>query len=166
MSDRDLRDDAVVIDRVVDAPVELVWAMWTVPEHFMAWYGPDGATIRVAEMDVRVGGSRTVAMEMQTPDGPMRMWFTGQYLEVVEPELLVYTEAMAGPDGNELTGTDVGGPDGHQTSTEVRVQLTDLGGRTGMTLTHVGVPADSPGATGWGMALDKLAAHASSIDQP
>ncbi len=166
MSDRDLRDDAVVIDRVVDAPVELVWAMWTVPDHFKAWYGPDGATIPVAEMDVRVGGSRTVAMEMQTPDGPMRMWFTGQYLEVVEPELLVYTEAMADANGNALSAAEAGLPDGHTTVTEVRVQLTDLGGRTGMTLTHVGVPADSPGATGWQMALDKLAAHASSIDLP
>jgi hypothetical protein len=28
-----------------------------------------------------------------------------------------------------------------------------------MVLTHAGVPADSPGAVGWSMALDKLAAH-------
>jgi len=163
MIDRDLRDEMVVIDRVVDAPVELVWKMWTVPEHFQAWYGPDGATVPVADMDVRIGGSRTVAMEMHTPDGPMRMWFTGEYLEVTEPELLVYTEAMADPDGNVLSPAEAGVPDGHPTVTQVRVQLTDLGGRTGMTLTHAGVPADSPGATGWKMALDKLAAHAVSM---
>jgi hypothetical protein len=28
-----------------------------------------------------------------------------------------------------------------------------------MVMTHVGVPADSPGAQGWNMALDKLTAH-------
>jgi uncharacterized protein YndB with AHSA1/START domain len=50
--------------------------MWTDPEHFKAWYGPDGATIPVAKMDLRVGGTRLVCMEMQTPDGPMQMWFT------------------------------------------------------------------------------------------
>lgn len=164
MTDRDLRDDAVVIDRVVGAPVELVWKMWTVPEHFQAWYGPDGASIPVADMDVRVGGSRTVAMEMQTPDGPMRMWFTGEYLEVVEPRLLVYTEAMADQNGNVLPTFEAGVLDGPPTFTEVRVQLTDLGGRTGMTLTHVGVPAGSPGAAGWQMALDKLATYLSSIE--
>lgn len=163
MTDQDLRHDAVVIDRVVDAPMELVWKMWTVPEHFQAWYGPDGASIPVADMDVRIGGTRTVAMEMQTPDGPMRMWFTGEYLEVVDPRLLVYTEAMADPDGNVLSAADAGMPDGHPTMTEVRVQLTDLGGRTGMTLTHVGVPAGSPGAAGWQMALDKLAAYLPSL---
>ena len=32
---------AVVIERSFDAPAELVWQMWTVPEHFKAWYGPN-----------------------------------------------------------------------------------------------------------------------------
>ena len=42
-------------------------------------------------------------------------------------------------------------------TTEVRVELEDVGGRTKMVLTHAGIPSDSPGATGWTMALDKLA---------
>jgi uncharacterized protein YndB with AHSA1/START domain len=99
-------------------------------------------------MDVRVGGTRLVCMEMQTPNGPMQMWFAGEYLEVVENERLVYTEAMADEDGN------VSPP-----STEVRVELQGVGGRTKMVMTHRGIPADSPGATGWTMALDKLAAR-------
>ena len=52
--------DAVVIERSFDAPIELIWAMWTDPDHFKEWYGPDGASIPVAKMDVRVGGSRLV----------------------------------------------------------------------------------------------------------
>jgi uncharacterized protein YndB with AHSA1/START domain len=52
-------------------------------------YGPDGAVIPVAKMDVRVGGSRLVCMEMGTPNGQMRMWFTGEYREVVENKRLV-----------------------------------------------------------------------------
>jgi hypothetical protein len=42
------------------------------------------------------------------------------------------------------------------------VELEDLGGRTKMVLTHVGIPSDSPGAASWTMALDKLAAHITS----
>jgi uncharacterized protein YndB with AHSA1/START domain len=52
--------DAVSIERSFDAPVDLIWRMWTDADHFAAWYGPDGATIPVAKMDVRVGGSRLV----------------------------------------------------------------------------------------------------------
>ena len=48
--------DAVTIARTFDAPANLIWQMWTNPEHFSAWYGPSGATIPVAKMDVRVGG--------------------------------------------------------------------------------------------------------------
>ena len=35
----------------------------------------------------------------------------------------------------------------------------DVGGRTKMVMTHLGIPGDSPGAAGWAMALDKLATH-------
>jgi len=48
-------------------------------------------------------------------------------------------------------------PDGHPSTTEIRVELEDVGGRTTMVMTHVGLPAGSPGAAGWAMALDKLA---------
>jgi uncharacterized protein YndB with AHSA1/START domain len=164
MTDNDVSQDAVVIERSFDAPVDLIWQMWTDPEHFKAWYGPDGATIPVAKMDVRVGGTRLVCMEMQSPDGPMQMWFTGEYREVVENERLVYTESMSDENGNVVSPSDMGMPEGHPTTTEVRVDLEDIGGRTKMVMTHVGIPADSPGAAGWAMALEKLAAHVETHD--
>jgi len=137
--------------------------MWTDPEHFKAWYGPAGAAIPVAEMDVRVGGNRLVCMEMPTPGGPMRMWFTGEYREVVQNVRLVYTESMSDENGRVMSPSDMGMPEGHPTTTEVRVELEDVGGRTKMVLTHYGVPSDSPGAAGWTMALDKLALHIRQI---
>jgi uncharacterized protein YndB with AHSA1/START domain len=159
MTDASGVPDAVIIERSFDAPVALIWQMWTDPEHFKAWYGPDGATIPVAKMDVHIGGTRLVCMEMQTPDGAMQMWFTGEYLEVVENERLVYTESMSDEKGNVLAPSDLGMPTGHPSTTEVSVELEDVGGRTKMVLTHVGVPAGSPAAAGWGMALAKLATH-------
>ena len=152
--------DAVIIERTLDAPPPLVWRMWTEAEHFKAWYGPTGATIPVAEMDVRVGGSRLVCMEMQTPNGAMRMWFTGEYRDVVENERLVYTESMSDEHGKVLSPAEMGMPEGHPTTTEVRVELADLGGgSTRMVMTHSGIPSDSPGAAGWTMAFDKLVAR-------
>lgn len=101
-------------------------------------------------------------MELQAPNGAMQMWFTGEHLEVVEGERLVYTESMADADGNVPSAEDAGMPEGRPTTTEVRVELEDLGERTKMVMTHIGVPADSPGATGWNMAFDKLEAHVSA----
>ena len=150
--------DAVVIERTFDAPVDLVWQMWTDPDHFKAWYGPEGATIPVANMDVRVGGTRLVCMEMQSPNGPMRMWFAGEYLEVIENERLRYTESMSDENGNLSALSGEGTSGAHATTTEVRVELEAVGGKTRMLMTHAGVPGDSAGAAGWAMALDKLAA--------
>jgi uncharacterized protein YndB with AHSA1/START domain len=158
MTENQDSQDTVVIERSFDAPVERIWQMWTDPELFKVWYGPSGASIPVANMDVRVGGTRVVCMEVESPNGPMQMWFTGEYREVVANERLVYTESMSDEHGNVSSPADMGMPDGHPTTTEIHVELMDIGGRTKMVLTHVGIPSDSPGAAGWSMALDKLVA--------
>jgi len=156
--------DAVVIERSFDAPIELIWAMWTDPDHFKQWYGPDGASVPVAKMDVRVGGSRLVCMEMHTPGGPMKMWFAGEYLEVITNQRLVFTESMADENGNLIAPSDVGMPEGHPVTTEIRVELAAVGGSTQMVMTHAGIPKDSPGAAGWTMAFDKLASLVSTLN--
>jgi uncharacterized protein YndB with AHSA1/START domain len=102
-------------------------------------------------------------MEMTTPGGPMQMWFIGEYREVVAPERLVYTEAMADEHGAALEPT---GLPGEHPTTEVTVELEALGDRTRVVLTHAGIPADSPGAAGWAMAIDKLAALAAEAGRP
>ena len=48
-------------------------------------------------------------MEVQTPNGPMQMWFTGEYREVVENQRLVYTESMS----DETRHRAVARRDGH-----------------------------------------------------
>ncbi len=154
--------NAVVIERIVDAPTDLVWRMWTEAEHFAAWYGPTGATIPVATMDVVVGGTRLVCMEMLTPNGTMQMWFTGEYRDIVEHKRLVYTESMSDEYGTILDPADLGMPADQPTTTEITVELDDLGTQTRMVMTHAGIPADSPGAMGWKMAFDKLATYLST----
>jgi uncharacterized protein YndB with AHSA1/START domain len=138
--------DAVVLERILPVPPESVWELWTDPDHFAAWYGPFGATITVHAMDVRVGGDRRVSMSMPTPDGERVMHFAGVHLATERPRRLSYTEAIV----------DAQGADPHGASTEVQVVLEPDGAGTRLTLTHLGVPAGSPGETGWTMALDKL----------
>lgn len=146
-------DASVRLERTYDVPIETMWRMWTEPEHFAAWYGPTGATVPHAEMDVREGGRRFVSMAMTGPDGAeMTMHFVGEYVEVTPPTRLVYTESMADADGTPQAG-------GHGGLTEVTVELRAAGDQTHLTLVHVGVPAGSPGEMGWTMALDALAGH-------
>ena len=149
----------VRIERTFDAPIDVIWAMWTEPEHFANWYGPMGAKIPRAEMDVRVGGRRHIAMAMDTPRGPMEMFFVGEYREVNPKTRLVYTELMADADGAPMTAEQMGMPPGAHLETSIVVELEDLGDSTHMVMTHIGVPADSPGGQGWAMAIAKFEAR-------
>jgi len=161
MSDSTISKAAVVIERIFDAPVNIVWQMWTQPEHFKKWYGPQGFTVPVAEMDMRVGGKRLICME--SPDGSMKMWTTGEYTEIVPNERLVYTESPADENGNVVSPSAMGMPEGYPETTEVTVQLENLGGSTKMVMTHAGIPADSAGKDGWEQAFDKLGEHIKTV---
>jgi len=161
MSDSTINEDAVVIERTFEAAVDLIWQMWTDPEHFKKWYGPKGFTVPVADMDMRVGGKRLICMA--SPDGSMKMWTTGEYVEIVPNERLVYTESMADENGNVVSPSAMGMPDGYPATTEVTVLLEDLGGHTKMVMTHAGVPASSGAGGGWEQAFDKLAEHIETV---
>ena len=154
MSDNASND--VVIERTFDAPASVIWEMWTSAEKFQQWYGPNGMTIPVAKMDVRVGGKRLICMEMNMPDRSMKMWFTGEYKEVVPTSRLVYTDGMSDENGNALSPASLGMPD-MPAVTEVIVELEEVDGQTKMVMTHVGLPAGSPGEGGWKQAIDKIA---------
>lgn len=153
MSDR---HDWVNIERAFDAPIRAVWDMWTVPDLFMSWYGPRGMSIPVAEMDLVVGGTRKICMEMVTPERTMTMWFTGVYKEITPVSRLVYTESMCDADGNLIPPSSMGMPEGTPDVTDVVVELREADGKTHMTMIHRGVPEGSAGEGGWNQAFDKL----------
>lgn len=164
MSDTTISENAIVIERTFDAPIDLIWKMWVQPEHFKQWYGPEGFSVLVAEMDVRVGGRRLVCMQTETPDGPMKIWTAGQFTEIVPNQRLVYTDSPADEHGNVVSPSDAGMPEGFPVMTEVTVLLEDLGGRTKMVVTHAGLPAEEEGAdAGWKQSFAKMADYVQTV---
>jgi uncharacterized protein YndB with AHSA1/START domain len=158
MSDATRTDAAVVMERQFDAPADVVWQMWIDPDEFCSWYGPNGAAVEVVTWELRAGGARLVRMTVPTPGGDMTMWFAGEFLDVVENRRLAYTEYVSDEHRNPVPMPASQMPNPHPT-TEIRVVLSESNGRTTMVMTHIGIPADSPGAAGWTMAFDKLAAQ-------
>ncbi len=78
----------LVIDRVFDAPRELVWRLWRDPEHMVRWHGPEGMWLTACESEFRVGGTWRRSM---AKDGGYAHWIHGTYLEIVEPSRLRFT---------------------------------------------------------------------------
>ena len=83
-------DRELVLTRLIDAPRAKVFKAWTDPELLKQWFAPLPYTTPVAEVDVRPGGANLVVMrDPQGNEFPNR----GVYLEVVENERLVFTDA-------------------------------------------------------------------------
>jgi uncharacterized protein YndB with AHSA1/START domain len=83
-------DRELVLTRLIDAPPAKLFRAWTDPDLLKQWFAPLPYTTPVAELDVRPGGANFIVM--RGPDGkdlPNR----GVYLEVVENERLVVTDA-------------------------------------------------------------------------
>ena len=81
------------ITRTLKVPRELVWKVWTSPEHVKYWWGPDGFTNTISQMDVRPDG--VWEFIMHGPDGTD---YKNKhiYKEVMKPEKLVL-QHVTGP---------------------------------------------------------------------
>ncbi len=81
----------LVLERTLDAPRDLVWKAWTTPEHMKQWWAPRPYETPEIEMDMRPGGR--FYTRMTGPDG-FDSAGTGCFLEVVEGEKVVWTNAL------------------------------------------------------------------------
>lgn len=112
-------DREIVMTRTFDAPRELVFDALTRPELLKRWFhGPDGWSLEICDIDLRVGGSYRCVW--RGPDG-VEMGLSGVHREIVPPERLVRTEVF----DEDWTG-------GETLATAV---LTERDGRTTLTTT-------------------------------
>ena len=98
----EVTDREIIMTRLLNAPRELVWNVWTQPEHLIKWWGPTGFTTTSNSMKLETGGEWNFIMH--GPDGrnyPNRIVFT----EVKKPELLRYKHA--GDEDTEPVNFDV-----------------------------------------------------------
>jgi uncharacterized protein YndB with AHSA1/START domain len=60
-------DREISVSRLLNAPISLVWKVWTYPDHIKNWWGPNGFTNTITKMDVKAGGEWNLVMH--GPDG-------------------------------------------------------------------------------------------------
>lgn len=109
-----------VINRSFDAPLEVMFDMWTKPEHFGRWIAPAGAELRFLRADLREGGSTFSCM---TAPG-LTMYGRADYEEIRRPERIVYTQQFC--DAEEQPGRHPLAPSWPQTMRTI-VQLSAEG---------------------------------------
>lgn len=114
MTDLDL-----TINRVFDAPRELVFEAWTNPDHLANWWGPTGFTGESCTVKLTEGGRWRFCM--RNSETGVEHWAHGVYHEIKRPERLVFSFAWEEPHGSS----------GHDTL--VTITFDDRDGKTEMT---------------------------------
>jgi uncharacterized protein YndB with AHSA1/START domain len=78
----------LTLTREYDAPRELVYKAWTDKELVSEWWGPNGFTAPVVELDVRPGGAINIVMEDTEGmiEKGIRYPLSGSFQEVIKPE--------------------------------------------------------------------------------
>lgn len=118
-------DRVLILERIFDAPRDLLFNMFKEPEHLKNWWGPKGWDVPVCHIDFRPEGIWHYCMkcvdQSQGEFFGMESWVKVVYKEIIEPEKICYTDYFSDAEGNlndELP------------STEVTLEFVDLGEKT------------------------------------
>jgi uncharacterized protein YndB with AHSA1/START domain len=112
-------DEQILITREFDAPRHLVYKAWTTPELVKRWWSGHRGEMKVAEIDLRVGGRWRYVM---VANGGFEVAFHGEYREIVPNQRIVNTEVYELPGAADAEGA------------LNTVTFTEVDGRTTLTL--------------------------------
>ena len=134
-------ENSVLIERIFDAPLELLWQIWTDPEYILQWFGGDPkGTVSDADIDLRVGGK--YAIRFSDSNGSEHTAF-GKFLVVEFRSRLQYSWEWLSEPGQV---------------SEVQVEFVPISEKTKLILIHKNLHPDSKHGylLGWNNALDKI----------
>lgn len=112
-------DTQILITRAFAAPRHLVYRAWTTPELVKRWWAGQRGTMRIVDIDLRVGGKWRYVMDT---NGGFEVAFHGEYREIIPNERIVNTEVFEMP-----------GPSDSDAALNI-VTFTEAGGRTSLAL--------------------------------
>jgi uncharacterized protein YndB with AHSA1/START domain len=118
--------NSVHIEKIFDAPVELVWQTWTEPELLKLWFGSDpNGTVQKAELDLKVGGHYEIIFK----DSDLSEHYcNGTFIEIKEKQKLVFSWEWKSEPGH---------------ISQVEVNLFPIGEKTKMIFEHRNLNPDS-----------------------
>ena len=142
----------LTITRIFDAPRELVWKLFTEPEHLVRWMGPRNFEARNFTQDARVGGAWRGMLH--PTDGGKDLWQGGTFRAIDPPSHVSYTfawDAESGLPTNE---------------TIVTLDFEAHGNKTKLTFHQTGFPSEGERdghRGGWSESFDKFEEYLATV---
>ena len=100
----------IEVTRTFNAPIEMVWQIWTDPELVKRWWGPKQFTSPVAKIDFREGGKSIVSMKAPKEMGNQEFYSVWVYVKIIPLKTIEFIQSLSDKDGNKTDPTKVGMP--------------------------------------------------------
>ncbi|HEX9332374.1 MAG TPA: SRPBCC domain-containing protein [Anaerolineales bacterium] len=154
-----IKKEDLVVTRIIDAPLELVWKAWTEPEHIMRWWGPKHYTSPSCKIDLREGGKYIFCMRAPKDHGGQDMYTAGVYKKIVPMQYLEFTQGLSDKDGNPIDPIQVGMPPDFPEEIRTTIVFEAKGNMTELTITEYDWPMSQMSVysyAGLHQSMDKL----------
>ena len=127
----------IEVTRIFDAPVEMVWKVWTDPELVKRWWGPKHFTSTVAKIDFQEGGKSLVNMKAPKEMGGQVFFSIWEYVKIIHLNTIEFIQNLADEDGNKTDPVKFGMPSDFPSDIRTIVTFKVIGkNRTEMTVTE------------------------------
>ena len=100
----------IEVTRTFNAPVEMVWKVWTDPELVKRWWGPKHFTSAVAKIDFREGGKSIVSMKAPKKMGGQEFYSVWKYVRIIPLKTIEFIQSLSDKDGNKIDPMKVSMP--------------------------------------------------------
>lgn len=127
----------IEVARTFNAPVEMVWKVWTDPELIKRWWGPKHFISPVARLDFREGGKSIVSMQAPKEMGGQEYFSLWVYVKIIHLKTIEFIQSLSDKDGNKIDPAKVGMPIDFPRDVRTVVNFKELGkDKTEMTVTE------------------------------
>lgn len=129
--------DFIEVTRTFNAPVELVWQLWTNPELVKRWWGPKHFSSAVAKINFGVGLSSVVNMLAPTEMGGREYFSRWEYTEILPMQKIEFIQNLCDCNGKIINPVSVGMPEDFPKDIRTLVTFKQLAeNKTEMTITE------------------------------
>lgn len=127
----------IEVTRTFNAPLEMVWKVWTDPELVKQWWGPKHFTSPVARIDFREGGTSIVSMQAPKEMGGREFYSAWKYVKIVSLQSIEFIQSLSDELGNKIDPVAVGMPADFPTDIRTVVTFEKVAkNKTSMTVTE------------------------------
>jgi uncharacterized protein YndB with AHSA1/START domain len=146
----------LIIERIFNASIDLVWKAWTDSRYQTKWWGPKDFTAPFCRNDFRESGKYLNCMRSKEGQD---YWNTGTYKEISNFKRIVCTDSFSDDKGNVISASVYGLGEDFPLEMEVIIEFEKVDNKTRMILRHIGLPEGDMKdmiMTGWNESFDKL----------